>query len=254
MFRRACSPRAIASWRGTGSTGYTHFKRPWGLSAAALIIAAAPMRHHAVHNLTISQSANLEPQAESDSEQPLINPFAPTVRGVRDDAEARRIRRIRRRVGEVRGVRQIENLHPELKRARGAERELAEHAHVEIGVAGSTQAVESSRPESPFGYRTECRRVEPWVARPDAAEDFHRVFHLIGHLITAIHIERRRGRLDREWRPRIRAEQPVHLPSAENCTSRAAVAEKRFAFTKWQLGDKRRLEVMRPILRQQRLV
>ena len=85
----------------------------------------------------------------------------------------------------MRRVRQVERLHPELDGPAAAKAEFAEDAHVEVGEARPAHAVDAGGAEPPLGDGAKCRRVEPRLARPDAAKNLDLVLHLVGKLGAA---------------------------------------------------------------------
>src|SRR5687767_1655296 len=193
-----------------------------------------------------------EPKPDAKPNKTLVDAFTSAVGRAADDAEIA-VGDVVFRIAEMRRVRQVENLGSELKRAIPAERELAEHAQVKVGKARTPQAVEAGGAESALGNRPERRRVEPRTSRLEP-EDLDLILDLVGDLLAAGQVQRRARRLYRERPARIRAEQPVHLPAAEDDRQGAAVIEEAPVFTEGQLRDERRLEVMRSIVRKQRLI
>ena len=84
----------------------------------------------------------------------------------------------------MRRIRDVEHFHPELQIHCRVERKRAEEAHVEVGVAGSTECIEPRGAEPRVANRQERRRIEIGLVHADAAQYFNVLLDLIGALRT----------------------------------------------------------------------
>ena len=112
----------------------------------------------------IGSDPSLKAESQSEPEQPLVDAFPAAVCRARDRRETAEvsngairieleIRHVGAWIGEVRRVRQVEDLQAELDGCALRKRELPEHAQVEVGEARAAHAVEAGRAESPLGDR-----------------------------------------------------------------------------------------------------
>ena len=195
-----------------------------------------------------------EPESQSKPEQPLVDPFTPAVGGVVMMPKLLAFDAVPR-VGEMRRVGQVEDLHPELhRRGRRPARTARKTLKSKLAKPGPRMLLKPAVPNRRSVTGAERQRIEPRIARPDAAEDLDLVLDLIGHLVAARQMSDVPDEVIVNGGPEYALKSPFTCQPPSSAAADAAVVQERLAVAERQLRDKRGLEVVRAVVRQPRLV
>src|SRR5260370_26196651 len=143
-----------------------------------------------------------EAQPQTESDHPLVNPFATGTGSAADLAEIGRSG-APLRIREMWGVRQVQALSAPLHLPALRHVELPEKAEIQVGEAGTAYRAEARSSKTRIGHGPECRHIEILLPRPRATEDRDVALDLVGALRISRRIQRRPRGTHVEWCPRV---------------------------------------------------
>ena len=155
--------------------------------------------------------STLETQPQPQAEHPFVDALAPGVLDARNQTWLS-CADVRTGIGEVRRVRHVERLRPELQADTLSDTESPVDAQVDVYQTWAAQLIPAPRPEPSSSHGRISGGIEPEIAGPD---NFNFRLDLVGRLVVARSVQRTTSRCDAERSARVHREQAVHLPTTQ---------------------------------------